>query len=129
MRKKYVEEVTINKPYGAVIVDGVEELMRDEDFKSIAVYKLPGRDISFIACPDHESGIRFLEGIFKFIDIFTINLLIFLLTNHPKMNIIYLRTPYYYRKENLYESVICYGYDENNRSHYPFQQGRSQQNF
>ena len=73
MRKKYVEEVTINKPYGAVIVDGVEELMRDEDFKSIAVYKLPGRDISFIACPDHESGIRFLEGIFKFIDINIMN--------------------------------------------------------
>lgn len=65
MEKKFVREKTIKKKYGAIIISTHEDLMHDEDKKAYVVYKLPHKDLSFIACPDKDSAVEFAARIFS----------------------------------------------------------------
>ena len=65
MEKKFVREKTIKKKYAAIIISTHEDLMHDEDNKAYVVYKLPKKDLSFIACPDKDRAVEFASRIFS----------------------------------------------------------------
>ena len=70
MEKKFVREKTIKKKYAAIIISTHEDLMHDEDNKAYVVYKLPHKDLSFIACPDKDGAVEFAARIFSALGVY-----------------------------------------------------------